>query len=297
VPAFVVSTLERLTGEPPADVTAELMAPERGLRARNSAAQLAAFEWGAARASAAVMRIVAGAEPGMSELEAAGNAGYQGEPLTCHLMLSAGKDALVGLRSPGGRRIEPGDAVTTAVGYVGGLCSRAGLVAAEPDDAFFAEIVAPYWSAIATWYSSVGIGAKGGAIHDAVLEALGDAPFRPALNPGHQVSFEEWMHSPVRPGSDEAIASGMAFQCDIIPSPLPAGRALNCEDTVAFADEALRAELARDHPELWARVERRQAFMRDELGIELGDDVLPLSDSVAYLAPFWLDDTLVCAVS
>lgn len=47
----------------------------------------------------------------------------------------------------------------------------------------------------------------------------------------------------MRPGSDERIASGMLLQCDIIPAPLPAGHALNCEDTVAVADPALRAAL------------------------------------------------------
>jgi len=69
--------------------------------------------------------------------------------------------------------------------------------------------------------------------------------------PGHLTSFDEWVHSPVRPGSREKIASGMVFQSDIIPTPLPAGRALNCEDTVAFADAALRAEMRAAYPELW----------------------------------------------
>jgi hypothetical protein len=297
VPAFVVAALRALTGEGPVDSTAALMAPDRGLRTNNSAAQIAAFEWGAARASAAVLRIVAGTQPGLSELEAAGLLGYEGEPLTCHVMLSAGKGTIVGLRSPGGRRIEEGDAVTTGVGYPGGLCCRAGLVTREPDEAFFRELVAPYFTALTTWYGTVGAGARGGAVHDAVLAALAGAPIQPMLNPGHLGSFDEWMHSPIRPGSVDLLASGMVFQCDIIPSPLPPGRALNCEDTVAIADAALRAELAADHPDLWRRIERRRSFVRDELGIDLGEDVLPLSESVGYLAPFWLDPTLVCALA
>ncbi|MFN2629637.1 MAG: Xaa-Pro aminopeptidase [Gaiellaceae bacterium] len=297
VPAFVIAALRRLTGEPLRDCTQELMDAGRGLRTRNSAAQIALFEWGATRAAAAVMRIVAGAEPGMTELEAAGRLGYQGEPLTCHLMLSGGKGTIVGLRSPTARLLEAGDAVTTAVGYTGGLCARAGLLRREPDDAFFAEIVAPYHNAIAAWYAAVGVGVEGGAVWHAVLDALESVPFRPALNPGHLVSFEEWLHSPIRSGGCERLASGMALQCDIIPAPLPRGRALNCEDTVALADEQLRGELARDYADLWRRIERRRAFMCDELGIELGEDVLPLSESGAYLPPFWLDETLVCVRS
>jgi hypothetical protein len=57
---------------------------------------------------------------------------------------------------------------------------------------------------------------------------------------------------------------------------------------VAIADESLRAELAERYPELWARVQARQAFVRDRLGIALRDEVLPLSRTPAYLAPFWL---------
>ena len=37
-----------------------------------------------------------------------------------------------------------------------------------------------------------------------------------------------------------------------------------------------------------ARVQARQAFVRDRLGIALRDEVLPLSCTPAYLAPFWL---------
>ncbi len=139
------------------------------------------------------------------------------------------------------------------IGYWGSLACRAGLVTDAPDERFLTAYVRPYYAAIATWYATMGIGVAGGRVHDAVTDALADAgaTFRPLLNPGHLVSYEEWMHSPIRPGSDEPLASGMVFQCDIIPTPLPAGTALNCEDTVALADEALRAELAREHPDLW----------------------------------------------
>jgi hypothetical protein len=297
VPAFVVSAVRAVTDEDPVDCTALVMAPADGLRAVNSAAQIAAFEWGAARASAAVLRIVGSTAPGRSELELAGAAGYEGEPLTCHVMLSAGSDAIVGLRSPGARRVGEGDGITTAVGYAGGLCCRAGLVTREPDRDFFETFVAPYYGALAAWYSTIGVGVRGGSVHDAVLAALDGAPFRPMLNPGHLGSYDEWLSSPIRAGSDDVVGSGAVFQCDVIPTPLPPGRALNCEDTVALADGDLRAELERDHPGLWARVTARRAFARAELGLELGDDVLPLSDSVGYLAPFWLDPTLVCTLA
>jgi hypothetical protein len=301
VPAFLPRAFAIVTGELPQDVTALMMHPTDGLRAHNSAAQVARFEWGAARSSAAVLRVVRATKPGMSELETLSAMGYAGEPQSCHPIL-ASSDAsgpLNGLRSPSARRIAEGDAISCGVGYWGGLTCRAGLVTGEPDEAFISEVVRPYFAAIATWWSTVSIGVPGGDIDAAVNDALSShgGTFRPLLNPGHLISYEEWVHSPIRPGSAEPLASGMVLQCDIIPDDLGFGRALNCEDTAALADELLRAALARDFPDLWARIESRRAFMRDALGITIRPEVLPLSIAPAYLPPFWLANDLVCVVT
>jgi len=223
--------------------------------------------------------------------------GYEGEPLSCHVMIASGKGQLNGLRSASGRRVEEGDAITVGVGYWGGLTCRAGLIAGEPDEEFVSGFVEPYFRAIATWWSSVGAGISGGEIEAAVIDSLEGASFRPALNPGHLGSFDEWVHSPIYPGSAERLASGMVFQCDIIPAPLPDGRALNCEDTLALADETLRNRIERDYPEVWGRIVSRRRFMREELGIELRPEVLPLSSAPACLAPFWLDNKLACTMA
>ena len=300
VPAFVVETLRQAVspGGAVGDATVHLMHPTRGLRHHNSAAQLARFAESAARASAGVLRVVRQTRPGMSEREAAALYGYTGDPLSCHLMLSAagGDEPVIGLRSPRDRRLADGDGITTAFGLQGSLCCRAGLLRATPDQSFAERYVAPYFGAIAAWWGALRVGVTGDELHRAVLAVLEDAPFRPALNPGHLIGYDEWTHSPVRPGSDERIASGMLLQCDIIPTPLPAGHALNCEDTVAVADAGLRAELRASAPELWAQIEARRAFMREALGITLADELLPLSIAPAYLMPFWLAPELVCVV-
>jgi hypothetical protein len=96
------------------------------------------------------------------------------------------------------------------------------------------------------------------------------------------------MDSPIRAGSDDPIASGMVLQSDIIPTGIRPGWTTNCEDTVAIADLALREELEARHPALWARIRARQDYVRSTLGIQLGNEVLPLSCTVAYLRPFWL---------
>ena len=80
----------------------------------------------------------------------------------------------------------------------------------------------------------------------------------------------------------------MVLQSDIIPTGIRPGWTVNCEDTVAIADDTLRRDLAARHPELWARIRARQEFVRDTLGVKLGDEVLPLSCTCAYFRPFWL---------
>jgi hypothetical protein len=57
---------------------------------------------------------------------------------------------------------------------------------------------------------------------------------------------------------------------------------------VTFADETLRAELARLYPAVHARVEARRAFIRDEIGIDLKPSILPMSHAPLALPPFWL---------
>lgn len=116
------------------------------------------------------------------------------------------------------------------------------------------------------------------------------------LNPGHLTADDEWVHTPIRTGSSEPIRSGMLFQCDIIPTPLADGYALNCEDTLVIADAELRATLQLAYPHLWQRVQQRRRFMREALGFTLSEDVLPPSDTGAYLPPFWLQSDLVCAL-
>ena len=117
---------------------------------------------------------------------------------------------------------------------------------------------------------------------------LAGTGFGPALNPGHLTHLDEWVHSPVRPGSGDRITSGMVFQCDIIPDTWAAGWVANCEDAVAIADGVLRAELASRHPDVAARIEARRRIMIEKLGIEIADEILPLSCLPAYFPPFWL---------
>jgi Xaa-Pro aminopeptidase len=279
------------------DVTALLMHPDTGDRASVDADQIAVFEWGASRASAAIARVVGAARTGISELELATHFGYAGEVQTCHPMLSsaAAPDPVFGLSSPSARILRRGDGITAAVGYWGGLSSRAALL--TDFDADFLATAKGYFSALTTWYETARPGVTGGVLHAAVVEELAKHGLRPALNPGHLVSYDEWMHSPVTPGSEIVLRSGMPFQVDVIPVPMPGNWALNLEDGIVFADAALRAELVAKHPDAAARIAARRAFIANSLGIALDESVLPLANNPLCLAPFWLkpDSLLMCA--
>ena len=161
VPHYLVAMLSRIAGGAEAlkDATPALMHPTTGLRSTIDADQIALHEWGAARASAAVWRIVTGTRLGLSELEAASAMGYAGEVLSAHVMFATGdsNDPVIGLRSPGGRIANRGDGVTAGVGFWGGLSARAGLIA-EHDEAFL-KTAAAYFDGLVAWYEAADIGA------------------------------------------------------------------------------------------------------------------------------------------
>ncbi len=297
-PDMLVAILARIIGgrDGLIDATPVLMHPVTGLRAVVDADQIAAHEWGAARAAAALWRVLAGTQAGESEFVAAARMGYAGEVLTAHVMLASGdrQSPVIGMRSPTARTMRKGDGVTSAIGYWGGLSCRAGLV--TDHDADFLAAASAYFAGLMSWYETADIGVEGGAVFAAVTETLARGKLRSALNPGHLTGHDEWVHTPIRPGSTERIASGMPFQVDIIPVPMPAGWALNCEDGVAFADTGLRAELKAKHPAVAARIEQRRAFMRDQLGVAVKDAILPLSSTPLCLAPFWLAPKQLLAV-
>ena len=132
------------------------------------------------------------------------------------------------------------------------------------------------------------MGQVGGTLQEIVDRHLGDEFFGIFLNPGHQLHLDEWVSSPVFPGSTVELRSGMALQCDIIPATGTPYFTTNIEDGLALADESLRAEFAAGYPDAWARVQARRSFMEQALGIELHPDVMPFSNLAAHLPPFLL---------
>jgi hypothetical protein len=296
VPSFLVDALRGLAGPDGLveNATDLLIDPADGLRVINDVDQLAVHEWAATQTSGGVRRLLHGLRPGMTEREAVRLLDWNGSPLSCHLMLTAGPRASLGLLSPGDRRIERGDRFTVAFGIWGALNCRAGFVvedATELSDSirdYVDRLVGPYFAAVAEWYGALRVGVPAGVLHEIVDRHLGDPFFGIFLNPGHQIHLDEWVNSPITPGSTIPLASGMAFQVDIIPATGTDYFTTNIEDGIALADAPLREAFAASYPEAWARIEARRAFMAESIGISLHPDVLPFSNLPAYLPPFLL---------
>ncbi|HEY3333816.1 MAG TPA: hypothetical protein VGK16_01170 [Candidatus Limnocylindrales bacterium] len=296
IPAFIADELRALVGPRGSVENANdlLMDPADGLRVINDVDQLAVFEHAATRTSTGVLRLLRGLRPGMTEAEAVRLLDWDGTPLSCHTMLTAGPRARFGLLSPGDRAIEAGDPLTVAFGIWGALNCRAGWVAEDargiPDDVgdYVERLVVPYFEAVAEWYVTLRVGQVGGALQDVIDRRLGDPFFGIGLNPGHQLHLDEWVSSPVWRGSTVELRSGMCLQVDIIPATGTRWFTTNIEDGIALADDGLRASLAAAYPDAWRRIGARRAFMRDTLGIDLHPDVLPFSNIPAVLPPFLL---------
>lgn len=304
IPSYVADTLREVTGDVGlvTNAGAIFMNARDGLRVINEVDQLAAFEYAACHTSSAVKNVLFGIEPGMTEFDAVRLMELKGMPLSCHLMLSSGERATMGLPSPSSRVIERGDRFTTAFGVWGALNCRAGFVVRDETELpenirdYVDKLVAPYFRAIVRWYETIGLGVRGSELYQIVHDEIGDPFFGVSLNPGHQIHLDEWVNSPVSAGSDIEITSGMAFQVDVIPATGTEYFTTNIEDGIAIADEASRHDFAARYPEAWSRIERRRAFMNERLGIRLKPAVLPFSNIPAYLPPFLLSPARVMTV-
>jgi hypothetical protein len=304
VPAYIMDTLRGLAGaENVVNATGLLTDAQDGLRVLNEPEQIAYLEWAACHVSEGVKRLIHELRPGMTEHEAVSQLGWNGMPLSCHLMLTAGPRARFGLLSPSDRPIARGDTFTTAYGIWGALTCRAGFVVEdasqlpEPIRDYVDHLVVPYFEAVVEWFEALHVGQTGGALNEIIARRLSDKFFGIFLNPGHQIHLDEWVNSPVWPESPVQLRSGMAMQVDIIPATGTDYFTTNIEDGIALADESLRAHFATEYPEMWARITARRTFMANKLGINLHADVLPLSNMTGYLPPFLLRPDLAMTLA
>ena len=62
-----------------------------------------------------------------------------------------------------------------------------------------------------------------------------------------------------------------------------------CENGVVLADTVLKEEIKKQYPNSWERMLERRTYIQDVLGIQLHEDILPLSSMVAYYTPYLMN--------
>lgn len=300
IPAFLADPLRAIAGRVE-NATALMMHPAHGLRARVDAAEIARLEFSNHMAAAAMRRMAFGFREGMRDFEAFGNAGVGGLPLACHATFATGARAAQGLSGPTGEILRAGQQISFNVSHWGSNICRAGWLARAPADlpaaaaAYLEAFAYPYVAAMSRWCGLMRPGVTGGAVWDAMHEALPFDVFGLTLNPGHLIGLDEWLSSPITANSTIPLASGMAMQMDVIPGH-PVFGSTRMEDGYVIADDALQATLAAAFPEVAARIASRQRFMRDVIGMEVPATLLPLADTCGVVAPFLLDPAQVIAL-
>lgn len=295
VPCFIMDGIKKAAGHGAIKAASHLFIhPGHGARTMVNANEVAHYEFGSALASDCVYRAMDRLAPGMTEMEVAGHMCSLGQPVSVTTICAAGERFGGAVVFPRNKKIRVGHKFSLTMGLRGGQSSRAAYVAAGEEDMEdavkdYVEVLAkPYYRAAASWYGTVRIGITGGEMYELVEQVLPKAEFSWTLNPGHLTADEEWMSSPIYSGSDITLKSGMMLQMDIIPGKAGYGGA-GAEDGIVLADETLRKKIQSDYPETWKRFERRRRFMKEELGITLEPEVLPMSDIAGYMRPYLLN--------
>ena len=302
IPAYLVDTLRALAGyEQVVNATSIFMHPEHGLRTFCSAAEIAYFEYTGSLASDGMRRMLFGLREGMLDYELAQLAGYNGIPLNCHMTLATGENSTRALTGPLGLRMRRGEPLSTNLAYWGSNSCRAGWVAAAATDLpsaaqdYAENFVGPYFAAMSEWFRLLRIGQSGGELARLIDERLPFDKFGIFLNPGHLIHLDEWVSSPIYSGSTIPLHSGMAFQVDVIPASFTYF-STRMEDGLVLADAALRQQLQAQFPACFARCQQRREFMQTVLGIEIAEEVLPLSNIPGIVPPYFLRPNLILAM-
>ncbi len=300
LPAYLVDTLRNLAGrENVTNATAILMHPGNGLRTFCSPAEIAYFEYTNILASEGMKRMIFGMQEGMTDHELAQLAGYNGVPLGCHMTLASGD--LPGLSGPVGATLRKGTPLSTNICYWGSNICRSGWIASSardlPSEArdYVESFAGPYFEVMSEWFGLLRIGTPGGELARLVAEKLPFDKFGIFLNAGHLIHLDEWLSSPIYPGSDIPLHSGMAMQVDVIPSS-KVYASTRMEDGVVIADETLRQQIQEQFPDCFARCVKRREFMEKTLGIALPAEILPLSNIPAIVPPFFLSPNTILAM-
>jgi len=305
IPCFIVEVLSELVDRKNIVNANDLMMDnEYGLRHKLSATELILHEVAGTKTSQKVLNVIRNLREGISEIEASEYLCIDGDPIATHPNINFGSTHVIyGLASPTyHKKLSYGELISVGLGYRRALTHRIGIFARDKSDisSSLGDIVEylykPYFEAIAAWYEAVRIGVTGGEVYSTLEKILGSfEKYGIALNPGHQIHTDEWTNSLFFKDSKYKIASGMAIQCDIIAMMSDVKAGAHIEDGIVIADSNLRKEIQALAPECWDRIVARRKFMKEVLGINLSEDVLPTSDLAGIHFPYMANTRIVLA--
>lgn len=295
IPSFIVDTLRSICGYENVENASDiLMSPRYGLKSVLSPFEIAHFEFVNVMASEGMKHLLRNFRTDVTDFELLKEYQYTGYPLGCHMSIKSSGNQHFGLSSPVGALIKKGDPCSTGIAYWGTNSCRAGWVATDENDlpekaqGYIDNFAGPYFSACCQWLEHIKIGTKGKELWKLINDKLPFNDFHVFLNPGHLIHYEEWVSSPIYKDSDDEIRSGMYLMVDIIPRS-DKYFSSRMEDGIVIADQKLRSQLQEQYPDVYNRCMLRQTFMKDTLGINLPDEVLPLSNIPAIVPPFFLN--------
>lgn len=295
IPAFIVDAIKSINSN--VVNAAEIFIGENGVRNINNANEVAYFEYGAALASDSMLDALNKIEVGVKEIEVADCLTRYGQYNSVVTIMAAGERFKKANMYPTNNTLKVGDPVSITVGYRGGLSSRAGYIANNETDLpsgandYVNRVAAPYFNAYSHWLEEIKIGMTGNTLYNKIETILPKEKYGWHLCPGHLVGYDEWQNSPVYDNSLEVLQSGMMLQVDIIPS-VNGYAGVSAESTVVLADDNLKTEIKNEYPEMWERIQVRIKYLKEVLGINLSNDILPMCSTVAYLRPFMLNHGL-----
>lgn len=292
IPEYLMKEIRKITGDKNIKHVSDIMMnPGDGLRVILDVHDLAAMEIAGTKTSWSVIQLLQNVRLGMSEIKASSLMALDGDPLCAHPNLNFTREsASLGLRSPGSDPLRLGSILNLGVGYRSSMVARTGTYVHSLKElkTYWGDILEnlyiPYQKILTTWYEMLDLGVHGSSIVSEIEHYILKDFMSIGLNPGHLIHTDEWTNSPFVTDQDVALQSGMGIQCDII-----AGSnqyfGVHVEDGLALADSALRYEFSKRYPDSFARTQERRLWMKDSLGIELSESVLPFSDIQATLNP------------
>lgn len=298
IPYFIVNELKKYVAQGKVfNFSPALLSPHEGIRTIHNANEIAHYEYGATLAGSRLYHALQNIEVGKTEKEIAAILAADGQPNSVTTITASGARFTNAMIYPRDKAIQYKDNFSITVGYKGGLSSRAGYVVEEPEQLpeeqkdYLERLAKPYFTAYATWLESIKIGQSGKDMYEIIEEVLPKKDYGWSLNPGHFISDEEWLSSPFTKNSTAVVQSGQMYQIDIIPS-VPGYAGASCEEPIAIADEALQSEIKNTYPEVWERIQTRRSYLQDVLNLSISEELLPLSDTVAFYTPLLLNKTL-----